>query len=299
MLKNNFSDKTLSWMAFGAVALFWGTTFYAIRVGVQTMPPFLMAAIRQFSAGAIIVGYFMFKGNAWPSFNEFKRYAVLGFFMFVLGNGLVSWGIMHVPSGLAAIVCALTPVWMVVINSFGLQKERINIKVGAGFAICFLAQFLIFRNKGIALQDSGFVWGIVFVFVANVAWAYGSIYAKRNKVEIHPMMASGIQMLCGGLMLFIVGTSIGEWQYMQPDISAIYSIIYLIVIGSILSYGCFMYVLKRLPATIVSTYAYINTVVAVMMGWLLLSEPLTIDMFIGVLFTIAGVWMVTRYNKLS
>ncbi len=288
------SDPLKAWLAFAAVAIFWGTTFFAIRIGVQTMPPFLMAGIRQSVAGVIIGSYFLLRGYPKPSTSDLKHFAGTGFLMLLLGNGLVSWAVRYVPSGLAAIVCALTPIWMVVISAFGKQREIINWKVAAGFVICFIAQVMIFRNKTGELGNVNYALGIVFVFIANIAWAFGSIVAKRSHVKIHPLYGAGLQMVAGGFLLLLTGTFLGEWEHMNPDRDAIIAVIYLVIIGSILSYGCYMYILKKLPSAIVSTYAYINTMVAVFLGYLFLSEPLTIDMLIGVVFTIAGVWIVSK-----
>ena len=288
------SESLKAWLAFAAVAIFWGTTFFAIRIGVETIPPFLMAGIRQSVAGLIIVGYFLLRGYQKPSLSDLKHFTGTGFLMLLLGNGLVSWAVRYVPSGLAAIVCALTPIWMVVISAFGKQREVINWKVAVGFGVCFIAQVMIFWNKTGELVNVNYALGILFVFIANIAWALGSILAKRSHVKIHPLYGAGLQMLTGGFMLLITGSLLGEWNQMHPNQDAIIAIVYLIVIGSILSYGCYMYILKRLPSAIVSTYAYINTMVAVFLGYLFLSESLTFDMLIGVLFTIAGVWIVTK-----
>jgi drug/metabolite transporter (DMT)-like permease len=293
----NKSEHNMAWMAFAVVSIVWGTTFYTIRVGLESMPPFLMAAVRQSTAGIILISYFLLKGYKLPPLNEYKRFAIIGTLMFLLGNGLVSWGMMYVPTGLAAIVCALTPVWMVLINSFGKQREFVNFKVIFGFVLCLIAQVLIFKDKGIELANWSYAIGLAFIFIANIAWAFGSIYAKRTSVSSHPMLASGFQMLFGGVLLAITGFITGEANRFHIDERGAFSLVYLILLGSLLSYGCFMYMLKRLPAAVVSTYAYINTVVAVILGWLLLNETLNINMLVGVCFTLAGVWIISRNVK--
>jgi drug/metabolite transporter (DMT)-like permease len=296
-MKFNKSEQNLAWIAFAVVSVVWGTTFYAIRVGLESMPPFLMAAVRQSTAGVVLVSYFLLKGHRLPPLNEYKRFAIIGTFMFLLGNGLVSWGMMYVPTGLAAIVCALTPVWMVIINSFGKQREFVNYKVIIGFILCLVAQVLIFKDKGLELSNPLYAIGLVFIFIANIAWAFGSIYAKRTHSTAHPMLASGFQMLFGGILLSLVGFATSEAGRFHINQNGALSLVYLILLGSLLSYGSFMYMLKRLPAAVVSTYAYINTVVAVVLGWLFLSETLNFNMLLGVLFTLAGVWIISKNVK--
>lgn len=293
----NKSEQNLAWTAFAVVSIVWGTTFYAIRVGLESMPPFLMAAVRQSTAGLILISYFLIKGYKLPPLHEYKRFAIIGTLMFLLGNGLVSWGMIYVPTGLAAIVCALTPVWMVLINSFGKQREFVNYRVIIGFVLCLVAQVLIFKDKGLELSNPSYAIGLAFIFIANIAWAFGSIYAKRTHISTHPMLASGFQMLFGGILLAAVGFSTGEASRFEMNQDGALSLVYLILLGSLLSYGCFMYMLKRLPAAVVSTYAYINTVVAVILGWLLLSETLNLNMLAGVLFTLAGVWIISKNVK--
>lgn len=218
--------------------------------------------------------------------------------MLVLGNGLVTWAEMYVPSGLAAIICSLTPIWIVGFNSFTKGKEILNAKIVFGFIICLLAQVLIFRNSLADFSSANYTIGIVFVLIANMAWALGSVYSKNHKTETHPLFGAGLQMISGGVILQIIGASMGEWSHFSPNADAWWSLAYLITFGSILAYGCYMYILKQMPATIVSTYAYINTIVAVVLGWLWLNELLTWDMLAGVIITIAGLWLVNKgYNK--
>lgn len=290
--------STYAWLAFAAVSLFWGTTFFAIRIGVESFPPFLMAAFRHSIGGILICSYFLLRGYSLPPISSLKVFAVNGFLMLVLGNGLVTWAEMYVSSGLAAIICSLTPVWIVAFNSLTKGREALNTKIITGFIICLLAQILIFKDNLAEFSSTGYSVGIVFVLIANIAWALGSVYAKNHKTDTHPLLGAGLQMISGGVVLHIIGALLGEWSHFSPNSDAWWSLAYLISFGSILAYGCYMYILKHMPATIVSTYAYINTLVAVVLGWLWLNEQLTVAMFAGVIVTLTGLWLVNKgFNK--
>lgn len=257
-----------------------------------------MAGFRHSIGGILICSYFLLRGYKLPSVKSLKVFAINGLLMLVIGNGLVTWAEIYVPSGLAAIICSLTPIWIVGFNAFGENKEVLNIKIAIGFIICLLAQILIFKNHIEDFSNPNYVLGIIFVLIANMAWALGTVYSKNHKSDTHPLFGAGLQMIAGGVILDIIGTVMGEWNNMNPTPTSIWSLVYLIVFGSIIAYGAYMYVLKKLPATIVSTYAYINTLVAVLLGWMWYDEHLTVEMFAGVILTIFGLWIVNRsFNK--
>jgi len=283
-----------AWLAFAAVSFFWGTTYMAIRIGVTSFPPMLMAGFRHTLGGTFICSYFLLRGNKLPDKKALKTFFINGFLMLVLGNGLVTWAEIYVSSGLAALICSLTPIWIVLINSFSGGKERIGKMVILGLALSLVGQFLIFRDNISDFSNPKYALGILFVLVANAAWAYGSIFAKNHKTDTHPLFGAGIQMISGGITLDLIGTFSGEWSQMHPTNESIWALVYLFTFGSIVAYGAYMYVLKHLPATVVSTYAYINTIVAVLLGWLWMDEKLNTVTGIAVLLTLAGVYTINR-----
>lgn len=283
-----------AWLAYAAVAFFWGTTFFAIRVGVETFPPFLMAGFRHSIGGILICSYFLIRGYQLPSGKHLKIFAINGFLMLVLGNGLVTWAEQYVSSGLAALICSLTPIWIIWINSISGKKEKFNIMVVSGIVLCLAGQLLIFKDNLRDFADPNYTIGIIFILIANLTWAMGTVYSKNNQTGVHPLFGAGLQMIFGGFILDVVGTSMGEWNHMHPSAEGIWALAYLVVFGSIIAYGAYMYVLKQLPATIVSTYAYVNTIVAVLLGWWLLDEPLNVIIWTAVVLTLAGVYLVNR-----
>lgn len=289
-------NQTKAWLAFASVAIFWGTTFLAIRIGVRSMPPFLMAGSRHLLGGLLICSYFLFyKRLPLPTWAQFKVYIINGILMLALGNGLVTWAEMYISSGLAALICALTPLCIIGVNAmFGAQKEPLKWQAVVGIVVCLLAQFFIFRDNLAELANPKYLLGIIFVLIAIISWGFGSIYGKNKHTGLSPLYGAGLQMFSAGLILLVAGTVMGEWPAFHPDAEGVWSLVYLVVFGSLIGYGSFVYVLKQLPATIVSTYAYINTVVAVLLGWLWLNEKMNLSIGIAVFLTIAGVWLVNN-----
>ncbi|MBP6427359.1 MAG: EamA family transporter [Bacteroidia bacterium] len=294
----NRSVNFNAWLAYAAVAIFWGTTFFAIRVGVETFPPFLMAGFRHSIGGILICLYFYLKGYKLPPKKDLKVFAINGLLMLAFGNGLVTWAEQYVNSGLAALICSLTPIWIIAVNSVSGQKEKLNYIIGLGILLCLFGQFLLFKDNIKDFADPNYAIGIVSILIANIAWAVGTVYSKNHRSETSPLFGAGLQMVCGGIILDLVGTARGEWSNLHPSSEAVWALVYLILFGSIIAYGAYMYVLKLLPATIISTYAYINTVVAVFLGWLWLNEPLNMLVWTAVVLTIAGVYLVNKsYSK--
>ncbi|MCU0440777.1 MAG: EamA family transporter [Bacteroidia bacterium] len=283
-----------AWLAYIAVAIFWGTTFLAIRIGVQSMPPFIMAGIRHLTAGVLIAVFFLVKGYPLPTRKQFAVQLITGFLMLVIGNGLVSWAEIYISSGLAALICALTPLSIIGFNMLLGTRESIKPAAWFGILLCLIAQVLIFRDNLKEFANPQYVQGIVFLLIAITCWGGGSIYVKRNQTGMHPLFGASFQMMSAGLVLLVLGSSLGEWNQFNPAVEAWWSIAYLVVFGSLIGYGSFMYILKHLPATIVSTYAYINTIVAVLLGWFWLNEKLNAGIAIAVLLTICGVYLVNH-----
>lgn len=287
-MNNNWS----AWLAYVAVAIFWGTTFLAIRMGVATMPPFLMAGLRHLFAGLLICSYFLIRGYSLPTKAQFGIALVNGILLLVVGNGLVSWAEKYITSGLAALICALSPLAIIGANQLMGKRESMTLKMWLGVGLCLGAQVLIFKNNLDDLAKPEYLLGIVFLLTAVVSWGFGSIYAKQKQTGLHPLYGASFQMMSAGVILLIVGSALGEWSSFHPDMQGIWSIVYLIVFGSILGYGSYMYILKHLPAAIVSTYAYVNTIVAVALGWFILDEEVNGLIWLAVVLTISGVYLV-------
>lgn len=286
------SENSKAWLAYAAVAIFWGTTFLSIKIAIGTFGPFALAAFRHTTAGVLLLSYFLLRGYKLPPLKSLKTFATNGFLMLTMGNGIISWGMQYVDSGLAALICALTPIWIVAFNALSGYREYAGKLVITGFVLCLLGQIFIFINHSNDFSSTNFTLGIIAVFVSNICWGLGTVYSKNNQVKIHPLFGSSLQMIPGGLICAGIALYRGEFQDMHPASEAIYSLIYLILFGSILAYGSYMYVLKKLPATVVSTYAYANTIVAIFIGWLWLKEALTLPLMVAVALTLGGVFLI-------
>lgn len=292
-----------AYLAFVAVAIFWGTTFLAIRVGINSdgihlFPPFLLAAFRHTIAGLLICGYFIvFKKQPLPSIKQFKQFSINGALMLVGGNGIISWGMQYVDSGLAALICALTPLWIVFINLIIGSTEKVTKTMWVGFIICLLAQYLIFYDKVNLLSDKNYILGLIAIVVSNICWALGTVFSKSHKSNLPVLYNAGLQMIPGGIILMFISTFLGDWAKFNPSTNSVLALMYLVLFGSLLAYGCFMYILKVLPAALVSTYAYFNTIVAVILGYLFLNEVINTKVIIAMILTILGVYLVGRKSK--
>lgn len=287
-------NSTKAWLAFACVAFFWGTTYLAIRIGVKNgFPPLSFGGLRHLSAGFLIVGYFVLvKGYKMPPLGQLKHAFVMALLMLGIGNGLLVWAQQYISSGLAAIISSTFPFAVFMFSWMGGQ-DKLNLKVGLGLLLGFTGQLIIFNDRVAEMANPAYLWGIIALFVAVLVWGYGAVYRKTAVITMNSLYFSGWQMILGGLMYipFILARGeVYELQYIQEK--AIWAFLYLIVFGSIIAYGSFMYVLDKLPATVVSMYSHINTIVAVLLGWIVLYEPLNIEIAISTVFTIAGVYLV-------
>ena len=259
--------KTKAWLAFAFICLVWGTTYLAIRLAVDGIPAFLMAGTRQVVSGLVLLVVALAisrkvdlsKRNLWQQ-------TKIGFLMITLGNGLVSWGEQYIPSGVAAIICGLMPVAAVIINLVTNKRERLNAFIGAGLLLGFGGVALIFRNDIASLASAKYVGGIVACLCATSSWAMGSIFSKKGPKSFNPVFNAGLQLLLGGAILLIASPVVDDYHKLKLTTEAIWSVVYLIVFGSVLAYTAYLYVLKVLPTGVATSYAYINPLIAVLLG---------------------------------
>lgn len=293
MIKNN--NNFLPYLALAVVCIAWGTTYLALRIGVLEFPPFLFSALRQIIAGILLVGgLFLFGKIKMPHKSVLINQAIGGFFMITLGNGLVGWAEVHVPSGVAAVICSMVPIWVILINLVIAKDEKPTFPIVMGLAIGLSGIILIFGENLSGFAVSGYVWGVILIVIANLGWAGGSIWMKRKNQESNPFLNAGLQMLFGGLLLLPVSAFFDDFQTIQWSNNVIYSLLYLILIGSVAAYACYSYAIKKLPVTIVTLYAYINPIVAVLLGWAVLGETLNLRVGIAIGVTLVGIYIVNR-----
>ncbi|HRP90544.1 MAG TPA: EamA family transporter [Edaphocola sp.] len=296
------SIKVKAWLALIFICLAWGTTYLGIKIGLEALPPFLMAGVRQFSAGILI--FLMSLGNKMKkdfSIDNIARQALIGFLLITLGNGLVSWAELYIPSGVAALICAIIPITTVLLN-LGIQKnETLNNTIIIGMILGFIGVAINFKESIGDIGKAKYTLGIFAVFMATIAWAIGSIISKKNNKPTNPIFNSALQVTFGGLFLLLFSPLVDDYQLINlNNTEGILGILYLIIIGSVFAYTAYMYALKHLPIGLVMIYSYINPLVAVLLGWWMADEVLNLYTLISFLCIIFGLLVVNNgYKKLA
>ena len=283
-----------AWIAFAGVCFLWGTTYLGIRIGVATIPPLLFSLVRLVIAGFLFLLFFL-KDHSLKHIPRSTAllHALAGILLFSFGNGLVSVAEVHISSSLAAIISSMIPVWIVLLNMVLNRSEYPNLRIVSGTLLGLAGIVIIFGGQ-IGFDRAAVREGAILMFIAGLGWAAGSILIKRLHTSVPTTGAAALQMLGGGMVLLPVSYLLEDWSKVNPDQSSILALVYLIVFGSILAYICFLYAMRHLPVTVVSMYAYINPIVALILGWLLLGEPLSSKILMGVLVTLAGVLLVNN-----
>ncbi len=262
--------------AWAAVCFFWGTTYLAIAVGLETLQPTLFAGLRFLIAGGLLFFIMSRQRNArLPIGREWLHLGVIGLLLLGVGNGAVVWAEQWVPSGMAALLVATSPFWAAALERMQKDGERVGLRGLLGMAVGFGGLALLVGPQLFGTELNGkYLLGVVIIQLGCFAWQAGSIYAKRRPTGVSPLMASAVQMLWAGVVLTLAGTLAGEWSGMRFSARSAGAVVYLVVFGSIVAYSAYMYAIQKLPISLVSTYSYVNPLVALALGWLVLSEPL-------------------------
>jgi len=285
--------------ALALVCFFWGTTWIASKEGVKYMPALQLAGIRQFIGGACYVIFFLIKGYRLPRGKEWIPILVLSFLNFLMSNGLSTWSVKYISAGLAAIMAAIFPLWLVVIGLLG-SRSRISIRAIVGFITGFSGVCIIFYEHLHDFFNRDFQFGIILSLVATWTWAFGTLYTKKQAANFNPYFSLGLQMVISGTFLSLVTNLAGQavpltaipWQSWA-------AMGYLVVFGSIISFIAYLYALQNLSAEQTSLYAYINPIVAVLFGCMIFSEKMTVFIAVGGVITLFGVYLVNRAYKIS
>ncbi|MGZ9677320.1 DMT family transporter [Flavobacterium sp. GNP001] len=294
-IKNAVSSKLssigLPILALCWISFFWGTTWIASKEGVKHMPALQLVAIRQFLGGIIYISFFLFKKTPWPKGKQWKTIAILSILNFVLSNALSTWGVKYISSGLGAIIGACVPLWIVIISFF--QGERLSKFSILGLLISFSGVCVIFYDHLADFLIPDFRFGIIISVISTITWAFGTLYTKQKAASFNPYFSLGIQMFLSSFLLFAYNGATGTAVNLS-DIPAIswWSIAYLVVFGSVLTFIAFIYALQNLPAAISSVYSYINPIIAVLLGALIFGETLNAAIATGGSVTLFGLYLV-------
>ncbi len=288
--------------AFAAVYIFWGSTYLAIKYAIETLPPFLMAGSRFIFAGSLLYLWARFsKDYEKPSLKHWRTSFIVGTLLLLGGNGGVVLAQHYIPSSLAALLVATEPFWIVLLSWLWLGGIRPNWKVALGLLIGFVGVYLLIGGQeSDAGSGTGQIFGALLVIAAAFSWATGSMYGLRATTPKSSALTAGMQMLGGGLVLTLVGTIKGEWMSFNiADVSANswFALAYLIIFGSLIGFTAYSWLLKNAQPAMVATYAYVNPVIAVFLGWLIAGESFTTQMLVGAGIIIGSVALITSQDK--
>lgn len=287
-------SMSLKWriaLALSAVYVIWGSTYLAIRFTLETMPPFGMAGVRFVVSGLLVYGLARWRGAARPTWTHWRSAAVIGAFLMVGGNGGVVWAEQRVDSGLAALLVAVEPLWIVSLLWLRPGSRPPGPRVLTGLALGLAGMFLLVRPGSGAID----LVGVAVLVLASLSWAWGSLYSQRAPLPSSALLTSGMQMLSGGALLLILSVIAGEpggFELAQVSLRSLLALGYLVA-GGLVAFTCYSWLMRNAPPVLASTYAYVNPLVAVVLGWALAGEPLTAAMLGAAAVIVTGVALIS------
>ncbi|WPR72152.1 EamA family transporter [Flavobacterium sp. NG2] len=280
------------------VGFFWGTTWIASKEGVRYIPGIQMAAIRQFIAGLLYILFFLYKKAPWPKGKQWNTIIILAILNFSLSNGLSTAGVKYISSGLGAIIAAIFPIWVVIIAFC--RGERIAKLAVIGLLISFGGVCIIFYEYLADFLIPEFRLGILLSVTATITWAFGTLYTKKKAASYNPYYSLGFQMFISSILLFAYNGATGiSINISEIPVDTWLAVAYLVVVGSLITFTIFIYTLQNLPPEISSIYAYMNPVVAVLLGAVIFDEPLTLSIALGGAVTLFGLYLVNQSLRKS
>lgn len=292
----NSTSNNKALIALAIVSFFWGTTYLASRIGAQEMPGLFLAALRQIISGSILLIWFVgFKRYSLPDKTTLRKIFTQGFFMLVIGNGLSTWAVQYISSGLAAIIASLIPLLVVLFSILLLKNASFTRNMLIGMFVGLAGIAAIFYEYLDDLLNPDYAFGLMLTLIAISCWAFGTVYTSKNNLKINLLYGVGWQMFLSGIIMLPISLLLGQTTNLfEVSANAFYALAYLIVIGSLLCYSAYVYAIKHLPPARATIYAYINPIIAVFLGWLILDERLNLNVGFGTAITIVGVYVVNN-----
>ena len=283
-----------AYLALTATSILWGTSWVASKIAISEIPALQLTYIRQFLAGTIFLSYFLLvKKSKLPTAKDFKSIVVMSALMFLSANGLSTWGLKYIPTGLASLIGALYPLSVVLIEWIFYKKRDVSVLTFVGLLIGIGGVGFVFYENMFTHVDPNLFFGLILSIIAMLSWSLGTVFLSRHHLSVDPYFGMGWQMIIGSAMLFVFA-HIAQDPIPLAAISkkTWLSISYLVIVGSVISFIAFIYSLKRLPVAISSLYAYVNPIVAMIIAAIILKENLTISIVIGTIITLIGVYLV-------
>ncbi len=287
-------------LAFAAVYIIWGTTYLAIRVAVETVPAFFMAGSRFIAAGVLMVLFLRIRGVPSPNRSQWRAAIIVGGLLLAGGSGLVHWSEQTIPSGIAALVIATVPLWIALFDWLFFRGGRPGKKIVAGLLLGLFGIILLV-GPGQFTETPAFSWfALGILLLSPILWSFGSLYSRQAGLAPNIFMASGMEMIAGGIILLIAGLLTGEGS--RLDFAAIaplawFSFLYLLLFGSIIAYTAYIWLMQNVAASKVATYSYVNPIIAIFLGSLILSEPITPTTIAAMTIIVIAVFLITTSHS--
>jgi drug/metabolite transporter (DMT)-like permease len=282
------------YIALFVVSIGWGTIWLASKNAVQPpMSVWQVAGLRQFFGAVIYLSYFLAQGHRMPKGKEWKDIFILAILNFIFSNGLSTWSVKYIDSGIGAVIGALYPIWLLIITALFFSKDSLKPLGVIGILVGFVGVGIVFVPKIMHSQSNNVWLGVFLCVIATITWAFGSIYTKMKAKNYNAYFSIGWQMAISAVLMTGYSWAAGEaipYQNIPPNVW--FNIFYLVLVGSIISYGCYLFALQRMSAGQVSVYAYINPIVAIFIGWWLGNEIPTVFLFVGSGIALLGVFLV-------
>ena len=292
------STNKKAYLALTITSVVWGTTWVASKMGVAHLPAFELASIRQFMGGSIYVVFFLFMGQKFPNKKQFAWLLPMAFLMFVSSNGIATYGLQFITSGLAALIAALYPLSVVLIERYYFKAIKITPQTLLGLFLGLLGILFIFYKDSLEMHGTHYLLGVGLSLFAMITWSVGSIIMSRNKINMNPYYSIGWQMLISAFTMGLITFISGNYVPLNEIPAKTWGILaYMVLGGSVLAFVSFIYSMKHLKPAIASLYAYINPIVAIWVGSLLLNEKMSLNNIIGTISTLIGVYLVNKSLK--
>ncbi len=285
-------------LAFLAIHLVWGSTYLAIRFAVETIPAFIAVGVRQFTAGSLLLLWCLFKGER-PTLRQWRASAVIGVFFFLIGHGTLHWAEQKVPSGLCAVIIASEPMWVLLMSAAAERKWRLNATLGTGLILGLAGVGVLFQGETLR-SAPGILLAAIAVLIGAISWSVGIVYSRRSHLSGNPVLLSAMSLISGGVMLLLASALFGEWgrvSWAAISPRSLWALGYLIVFGSIVAFTAYNWLMERYSPTLVATHTYVNPVVAVLLGWWLAGEKITLSMGMAAAMILAAILLVERGGR--
>jgi drug/metabolite transporter (DMT)-like permease len=286
--------SNLVWTAFLFICIVWGTTYLGVKVAVKYFPPFFLSGIRYSVSGAILLGWYFLRGGHLPTWSDVQKGLITGLLIIMGGNAILAWGIQFMPSGFSSIISVTSPIFITFISIYTFEGFRITPKILLGLLFCVAGIILLSSREDYEVRSTDlFWWGLGATLFANVTWSLGSVFMKKYPIEQPVFLKTGLQMLPGGLLNIAIGLTFERDVIFPIPTEGWFAVAYLTFVGSLLAFMAFVYLNKHMEPARLSIYSYVNTVVAVLVGWFF-GEHLDIWMWVGIAIVLGGVWLVNK-----